>query len=495
MTRYLTASALALVLATPLQAQDLGTQDPCVEFDIATQTGSFMASGYQRVCTLIGPVSITPACMNFYIRLTDPTRALDQADRDRAAAECEATQPGGSQLAGAAFVQGGYFDAPCGGEGEALCLEPDDEPLPDLGGADPDGTMECGAGLECRPEPDDPVPLDQDSGAAAAPAPGAAGSSAPADPALDLAFWQAIDGSNDPALYQAYLTQFPTGTFRPIAEARLRALTAPPAPPAAPAAPAATPDSPDALFDRAQALLDRVYQLAPNQWNSAAQEPVRLLKAASEAGHAEATFELGKLYDQGIGVSKDLYEAARLYRLAAEGGYSDGIFMALMLFDQLGDNTAYVSTYFRAMDFSPRAAFDSLRGSAQATRWMQEFLRAKRMWNGAVDGGVVPALEVALLAYHGNGPGDDGIYGNEPAAAAPAPAPVAQGSDLARALQSELARVGCYQGAIDGLWGPASAAALETFNTWMAGTASPSRPSEAALAQVRAAEGLVCGVD
>ena len=67
--------------------------------------------------------------------------------------------------------------------------------------------------------------------------------------------------------------------------------------------------------------------------------------------------------------------------------------------------------------------------------------------------------------------------------------------DIAEALQRELARVGCYEGVIDGFWGPASIRALTNFNHWMAGTAPPSIPTDEALMQVRAAEGLVCGVD
>ena len=78
---------------------------------------------------------------------------------------------------------------------------------------------------------------------------------------------------------------------------------------------------------------------------------------------------------------------------------------------------------------------------------------------------------------------------------APPPRPTADTEALARALQSELARVGCYQGPIDGKWGPGSAQALYAFNYWMAGTAPTGRPSQAALDAVRAAEGLICGVD
>ena len=52
---------------------------------------------------------------------------------------------------------------------------------------------------------------------------------------LEGLFWQSIMNSTNPAEFEAYLTQFPNGVFRALAEARLAALRAP-----APATPAAT---------------------------------------------------------------------------------------------------------------------------------------------------------------------------------------------------------------------------------------------------------------
>lgn len=60
------------------------------------------------------------------------------------------------------------------------------------------------------------------------------------DKAMDLEFWRGVAGSSDPALYEAYLQQFPGGTFAPLARAKLVALrhAAP-----APAAPVVAPPS------------------------------------------------------------------------------------------------------------------------------------------------------------------------------------------------------------------------------------------------------------
>lgn len=43
---------------------------------------------------------------------------------------------------------------------------------------------------------------------------------------FELAFWQSIDSSNDPSLYESYLIRFPNGTFSEIARAKILALRA-----------------------------------------------------------------------------------------------------------------------------------------------------------------------------------------------------------------------------------------------------------------------------
>ena len=90
--------------------------------------------------------------------------------------------------------------------------------------------------------------------AAATDRPATAGTVAAASPA-ELAFWDAIKGSNNVAEYLAYLEQFPFGTFAPLARARIVAMGG--TPPAAPVAvqpsraaaptPAATPKAPAPL--------------------------------------------------------------------------------------------------------------------------------------------------------------------------------------------------------------------------------------------------------
>ena len=64
--------------------------------------------------------------------------------------------------------------------------------------------------------------------------------------------------------------------------------------------------------------------------------------------------------------------------------------------------------------------------------------------------------------------------------------------DLGRALQTELQRVGCYQGAVDGAWGSRTKAALEQFASRTTTNLSTDTPSQAALDAVKGRQERVC---
>jgi hypothetical protein len=78
-----------------------------------------------------------------------------------------------------------------------------------------------------------------------------------------------------------------------------------------------------------------------------------------------------------------------------------------------------------------------------------------------------------------------------PAPAAPATSP--QG--LARALQSELKRVGCDPGSLDGNWGGKSRQALDRFARLSKLSVPTGEPSEAALQGVASQMGRICPLD
>ena len=465
-----------IALTSPAAAQD--RMDACQEYPIEEALGSLLASGHKRVCAYLGPQLLTNACMTYYTLLTDPQFPLRDDTRARLAAECDASMAGG---AGLPVCQNDTGCLP----GSDLITPPAAPPQvpPDTGTAPGGDAVECGVGLECRPEPDDlpePVYNTEPMPAQGSPAPSAGVTAT--DAALDLAFWEAIKDSGDASLFRAYLAQFPQGTFRVIAEARLTALTAPPAAPPMPADAAAIL-APAGLFDQAEAIMAAAYALDVAQWDAEARRAMPLYEAAGQGGHAPAWVELGALYENGIGTAQDNRKALSLYLQAGDMGFDEGYYRALMVADQLRESEIYVQTFLALYRSDPALAYDSFNAvSSAGPRWLQGFLQAQGFYGGALDGAFGAGSRAALEGFAAAG------------RAAPAAAPQ-EADALALALQQELQRVGCYQGAIDGLWGAGSTRALEAFDHWMGGIGITARPTDAALAVVRAARGMVCGVD
>lgn len=73
--------------------------------------------------------------------------------------------------------------------------------------------------------------------------------------------------------------------------------------------------------------------------------------------------------------------------------------------------------------------------------------------------------------------------------------PAADADALASELQRELMRLGCYRAAVDGLWGPASRAALAEFADRTGAELDPGAPSPAALVAVAQSAAPVCPND
>ncbi|MDJ0628916.1 MAG: peptidoglycan-binding domain-containing protein [Rhodobacter sp.] len=69
------------------------------------------------------------------------------------------------------------------------------------------------------------------------------------------------------------------------------------------------------------------------------------------------------------------------------------------------------------------------------------------------------------------------------------------GDPVAAELQAELARVGCYRAEVDGLWGPASRAAMAAFNRETGGKEPVAAPTAGALVAVARVPATVCGAD
>ncbi len=115
-----------------------------------------------------------------------------------------------------------------------------------------------------------------------------------------------------------------------------------------------------------------------------------------------------------------------------------------------------------------------------------------------------PAARIAATAQTRPTPAPDPVLA--PGAATPSQssfeAGYEQGSGLARevaeralwgSIQSELKRVGCYNGSADGAWGEESRQALLRFAAIKGASLDPRRPDVASLALLRSHKGTACG--
>lgn len=163
---------------------------------------------------------------------------------------------------------------------------------------------------------------------------------------------------------------------------------------------------------------------------------VALLEKAVAAGNPEAEFELGKLYENGIGVEPDPARALALYNAAAEQNFADAINDLGFLHYQGG--LGLTPDPQLALKFFERAA---------------DLRHPQAMFNYAslIDDGLVPNKgpdEVAAYLYDALRSGSTDVLKqltDRPQSF----------SDAARkALQARLAEYKFYQGTIDGDFGP-----------------------------------------
>ncbi|WP_109116566.1 caspase family protein [Azospirillum sp. TSO22-1] len=144
---------------------------------------------------------------------------------------------------------------------------------------------------------------------------------------IELTYWNSIAGSGNPALFRAYLEQYPTGTFAALARLRIEELERKP-PPAATSAlprkdepqqlaltppPAEQPVSMEEAFRRGEEALRQKNHTQARQW----------FRKAADQGHIAAQYQIGVLYEQGRGGKRDLAQARTWFRKAAEAGHAD----------------------------------------------------------------------------------------------------------------------------------------------------------------------------
>ena len=151
---------------------------------------------------------------------------------------------------------------------------------------------------------------------------------------LDLAFWNSIKLSKNPADFHGYLEAFPNGEF--AAEARARSEVVKVITPTtqgvrpADSAPTTTP----ALHTGVSRThpSDVFYDIARETESQT--EAATLYRLAAEAGDPRGAVELATRHEQGVGVPKSLEDALRWYQFAADLGDALGQHNLARLYEQ-----------------------------------------------------------------------------------------------------------------------------------------------------------------
>ena len=161
----------------------------------------------------------------------------------------------------------------------------------------------------------------------------------------EVVFWESIAGSSDGEEYCAYMSTYPQGKFKALAELRARkfsgSCTVPGTLAAQSISPAQSVDkaketesffASDNYFDGKIAFDAKNYKKAIQLWS-----------ASAEQGHPEAQFLIGSMYNAGYGVTKNHEKAMEWFRKAAHKGDAQAQFgMGNLYGDGLGVEKDYV---------------------------------------------------------------------------------------------------------------------------------------------------------
>lgn len=515
-TGFLGAIALFGLIAGQGGAQE-GWLNPCEQHRIYEQDGagdSLMAQSYGRVCEVVGDISISRDCMSYYSFLS--SFGADSAMTQGREAACDASMPGlRDRIAqgGTAPPQPVVEVTPLEDTGVAQADEarPAEDRQGDLAaetafwqsveGSDdaaayeaylaqyPDGVFAPIARLRAAQLSADAGVMDAPLDAADPDQDGAA----QATDATELAFWDTVKDSDDAAMYEAYLAQYPDGAFATIAAIRLDRLSAPQQLSADDVAADAPQDDPDkdlpaaAQFRKAEAILDRARDKPLAARRKAAREALPLLRNAAKGGSRKAMIAIGELRETGMGAPKDTKLALWRYKQAGEKGLHEGYVRALELLDKTGQHGEVVKLFMKFAKDRRKLALETLERLSDASIIaVQKRLRTAGYYLGALDGDFGPQSKKALNGF---------LTGaakpkkpKKPAVVIKRPATTV----LAAKLQRQLQRVGCYYGRVDGVWGSGSVRAVQRFNFYTRARLTASRPTNKALQRVQNARRRVC---
>lgn len=138
-------------------------------------------------------------------------------------------------------------------------------------------------------------------------------------------------------------------------------------------------------------------------------EALRWFRVAASQGHATARFNVGVIYDNGLGVPRDFVEAARWYHLAADQGYAAAQFNLGALY-QAGqgvaqDDVEAMRWYRLAAGQGHLKAQTSIGNLYESGRGVQQnYAEALRWYRLAADQGHATAqFDIGMLYANGRG--------------------------------------------------------------------------------------------
>lgn len=236
----------------------------------------------------------------------------------------------------------------------------------------------------------------------------------PSDPRLaEIADWDRVKSSHDPEVFAAHVRKYPDGLFAELASLKISKLTA---------MRATTPwnwimsggGMGDASNSDAISTFEDAVKLdAAAETPEARAAAAKLYAEAADLGLATAQYNLGRAYDKGRGVERNLAEAARWYKRAADQNHV-GAMAALATLYEFGDGVGVnmveaLRLYRLSADAGDVYGLTGLAYLyAEGKGVGRDAAEARRLYEMAADKGHARAMfNLSLMLLRGEGGGKD----------------------------------------------------------------------------------------
>ena len=225
----------------------------------------------------------------------------------------------------------------------------------------------------------------------------------------ELRAWERIKGTTNAALIRRHLETWPNGLYAELARHKLAQLAAQAANIETIGGWIGTVLGPPVGDAEAEKLFAQAMQLEARGTPEAQADAFARLRAAADRGLPAALYRVGRAYDQGLGVERNLAAAAAWYTKAAEKG-SGPAMAALGTMREFGDGVApdlaeAVRLYRLAAEAGNPGGMTSLAFLHHQGRGVERDLGEARRWYGraAEQGNVRAMFNLALMHVRSEG--------------------------------------------------------------------------------------------